>query len=58
MNRIIIMFSESDLPFRVDVPDWHTINPEFKRIIESGFNPLPYHYLVKKGRPPFTETAP
>ncbi len=30
-------FSESDLPFRVDVLDWHAISPEFKGVIESGY---------------------
>ena len=30
-------FSESDLPFRVDVLDWHAISPEFRGIIESGY---------------------
>jgi len=28
-------FSESDLPFKVDVVDWVTISPAFRRIIES-----------------------
>ena len=26
-------FSESDLPFRVDVLDWHAISPEFREQI-------------------------
>ncbi len=30
-------FSESDLPFRVDVLDWHAISSEFKAVIESGY---------------------
>ncbi|MDI6780950.1 MAG: hypothetical protein QME49_02395 [bacterium] len=30
-------FSESDLPFRVDVLDWHVISPEFKGVIEAGY---------------------
>ena len=29
-------FSESDLPFRVDVLDYHAISPEFRAIIDSG----------------------
>jgi len=29
-------FAESDLPFRVDVLDWHSISPEFKKIIEAA----------------------
>lgn len=28
-------FEESDLPFRVDVLDWHSLSNNFKRIIES-----------------------
>ncbi|MFA5162008.1 MAG: nucleotidyltransferase domain-containing protein [Elusimicrobiales bacterium] len=28
-------FAESDLPFRVDALDWHSISPEFKKIIEA-----------------------
>lgn len=28
-------FSESDLPFRVDIVEWATITPEFKKIIET-----------------------
>jgi predicted nucleotidyltransferase len=31
-------FEESDLPFRVDVLDWHTISPEFQRIIEKQYD--------------------
>jgi predicted nucleotidyltransferase len=26
-------FEESDLPFRVDLLDWHRLSPEFKKII-------------------------
>ena len=29
-------FSESDLPFRVDVLDWHAISPEFREQIAAG----------------------
>jgi len=28
-------FSESDLPFKVDVVDWATISPAFRKVIES-----------------------
>ena len=28
-------FSESDLPFMVDVVDWHTLKPEFRQLIEQ-----------------------
>lgn len=30
-------FSESCLPFRVDVLDWHTISIEFRKVIEEGY---------------------
>lgn len=34
-------FEESDLPYRVDLLDWNTISPEFKKVIEeSGFEVL------------------
>lgn len=33
-------FEESDLPFRVDVLDWHTISKEFQAVINEGFNIL------------------
>jgi predicted nucleotidyltransferase len=29
-------FSESDLPYRVDVLDYNTLSPEFRAIIDSG----------------------
>ena len=29
-------FSESDLPYRVDVLDYHAISPEFRAIIDEG----------------------
>lgn len=28
-------FSESDLPIRVDVLDWHAVSPEFQKIIDT-----------------------
>ncbi len=30
-------FSESDLPFIVDVVDWHSLSPEFIKIVEQGY---------------------
>ena len=29
-------FAESDLPYRVDVLDYHAISPEFRAIIDGG----------------------
>lgn len=33
-------FSESNLPFKVDIIDYHTISPSFRRVIEPQFIPL------------------
>ena len=30
-------FEESDLPFRVNVLDWHEISPEFQKVIEKAY---------------------
>ena len=30
-------FEESDLPFRVDVLDWHETSPEFQKVIEKEY---------------------
>jgi len=30
-------FQESDLSFRVDILDWNAISPEFKKVIEQGY---------------------
>lgn len=35
-------FSESDLPFRVDVVDWHTVAPSFQAVIDRDGLPLPW----------------
>jgi len=37
-------FSESDLPFRVDVVDWATTSSEFRKIIEKEFA------VIQKGK--------
>lgn len=33
-------FAESDLPFQVDVLDWHSLSPEFRKVIEKGYEVL------------------
>ena len=33
-------FEESDLPFRVDVLDWHAISSEFRQVINKGYEVL------------------
>lgn len=30
-------FEESDLPYRVEVLDWQAISPEFKQVIDRGY---------------------
>ncbi len=35
--RLEEAFEESDLPFRVDVLDWHAINPKFRSVIEKKY---------------------
>lgn len=30
-------FSESDLPWKVDLVDWHSISPEFQKIIQGSY---------------------
>ncbi|MDR2697678.1 MAG: nucleotidyltransferase domain-containing protein [Holophagales bacterium] len=39
LNRCVQLedaFAESDLPYRVDVLDYHALSPEFRGIIDSG----------------------
>jgi predicted nucleotidyltransferase len=38
-------FEESDLPFRVDILDWHSISKEFQAIINNGYEVI---YPLKK----------
>ncbi|MBI4431822.1 MAG: nucleotidyltransferase domain-containing protein [Candidatus Omnitrophica bacterium] len=33
-------FSESEIPFLVDVVDWHAISDEFKKVIEKHYEVL------------------
>jgi len=33
-------FSESDLPFRVDVVEWNAIDSEFQKIIEKNYEEI------------------
>ena len=34
-------FEESDLPFRVDVLDWHAISASFRKVIENQYEVVP-----------------
>jgi len=31
------IFQESELTFRIDLLDWHTVSPEFQKVIEVGY---------------------
>ncbi|MDD2773690.1 MAG: nucleotidyltransferase domain-containing protein [Elusimicrobiales bacterium] len=33
-------FAESDLPFRVDIIDWHSTSLQFKKIVEAGYEAI------------------
>lgn len=35
--NLVEAFSESDLPWKVDLVDWHSISPQFRQIIQSGY---------------------
>ena len=37
LRRLKEAFEESDLPFRVDVLDWHALSPSFQRVIERKY---------------------
>lgn len=41
-------FQESNLPFRVDILDWNAISPEFKKVIEQGYEVI--HENGESGR--------
>jgi predicted nucleotidyltransferase len=37
MANLTEAFSESDLPYKVDVVDWATTSESFRRVIEAGY---------------------
>jgi predicted nucleotidyltransferase len=37
LSRLKQAFEESDIPFRVEVLDWHRISPSFRKIIENKY---------------------
>jgi len=37
LGRLQEAFEESDLTFRVDLVDWHSISPSFRQLIENHF---------------------
>ena len=44
LRRLKEAFEESDLPFRVDVLDWHAISSAFRKVIEKKYE------VVQKGK--------
>jgi len=40
MESLREAFEESDIPFRVDIVDWHSISEEFRKIILSKYEVL------------------
>jgi len=40
LGELIEAFQESDLPFRVDVLDWHATSPEFRQVIKREYEVL------------------
>jgi len=43
-------FEESDLPYRVDVLDWHAISPEFQKVIEQGYEVIQKPGLARSSK--------
>jgi uncharacterized protein len=41
LRRLKEAFEESDLPFRVDVLDWHATSPSFQKVIEEQYEVIP-----------------
>ncbi|MFH1619004.1 MAG: nucleotidyltransferase domain-containing protein [bacterium] len=37
LTRLKGAFEESDLPYRVDLLDWHNISPEFRELIQARY---------------------
>lgn len=42
LSDVAEAFSESDLPFRVDVVDWHSVAPSFQAVIDRDGKALPW----------------
>ncbi len=40
-TQLVLAFEDSDLPYKVDVVDLHTVEDSFKQIIEKDQVPLP-----------------
>lgn len=40
MSALSLAFAESDLPYKVDLIDWSTLDVDFKKIIEKNYELL------------------
>jgi predicted nucleotidyltransferase len=40
MAELADAFRDSDLPYRVDLVDWHAIDPRFRRLITAARSPV------------------
>ena len=40
MVRLKLAFEESNIPFRVDVLDWHDLDEEFRKVIKNRYELL------------------
>jgi predicted nucleotidyltransferase len=40
MRKLRDTFDISDLPFRVDVVDWHDLSEDFRKLIEKDLEPI------------------
>lgn len=50
-NAICLMtleFAESDLPYKVDLVDWSTLDDEFKKIIRNRYEVIQYKNSYEK----------
>ena len=43
-------FSESDLPWKVDLVDWHSISPEFQKIIQTNYEVIQTPASIKPSK--------
>ncbi len=43
MAKLREAFEESDIPYRVDILDWHAISKEFQEVIQKNYEVLAPH---------------
>ena len=48
IGEITDEFEESDLPFRVDVLDWNAISPEFRKVIQQGYEVIKKEFSISQ----------